>query len=353
MEYKFSIVMPIYNVEKYLNQSIDCLLKQTYTNFELILVNDCSPDSSRDICLHYKNCNDNIIFVDLEKNGGLSNARNQGMKFASGDYILFLDSDDYVDESLLESINTSLNSNEADAVIFGLYEEYYLHGDVDYRKIIAFENKEIHLASDVRKMALPLEKSTLFGYAWNKAYKLSLLKDNNLLFENITMIEDVVFNLKFFNLMNSLNILEGSYYHYAIRNNGSLTSKYLPNYFELHSMRVEKFYNSLKEWELLTHENLEGLAAIYCRYLISAIQRLYHTNANMTYKKRCIWLKEIYNDTFFNILKPYMNSDNKFLSVFMSLFKSKSITITIVLCFFVFFIKEKCPSLFSRLKQNR
>ena len=121
---KYSIVMPVYHVEKYLEKMVSCVRNQTYSNWELILVDDCSDDRSGEICDRLSREEQRIQVIHLKQNGGLSNARNQGMKRASGEYILFLDSDDYIESTLLQCVENSLSRNLAQIVIYGLVEEY-------------------------------------------------------------------------------------------------------------------------------------------------------------------------------------------------------------------------------------
>lgn len=116
--------MPVYGVEKFINKSMESLLNQTYANYEIILVNDASKDNSGMICKDYSRKYDNIIYLEHEENKGLSGTRNTGLAKAKGDYILFLDPDDYFEKNMLETIAKSLEKNMAEVVIFGLVEEY-------------------------------------------------------------------------------------------------------------------------------------------------------------------------------------------------------------------------------------
>lgn len=106
----FSVIMPVYNVEKYVSQAIESVLHQEFIDFELIIVNDCSPDGSLAICKKYAEKDHRITIISLDKNGGLSNARNVGMSAMRGRYVLFLDSDDWWDEDLLQSVADVIES---------------------------------------------------------------------------------------------------------------------------------------------------------------------------------------------------------------------------------------------------
>lgn len=116
---KFSIVVPVYNVKNYLNKCLDSILDQTYKNFEVIIVDDGSTDDSGKICDQYDKIDDRIK-VFHKKNGGLSDARNYGVKYITGDYLLFIDSDDYIENKLLEKLSDCLKKAKVDLIRFGL-----------------------------------------------------------------------------------------------------------------------------------------------------------------------------------------------------------------------------------------
>ncbi len=117
-EIKVSIIVPIYNSEKNLDRCVNSILRQSYKNLELILINDGSTDSSLDICNNFRKLNENIIVID-QKNMGVSAARNIGLRYATGDLIQFVDSDDYIDSDMTESLVNCIRENNADLVICG------------------------------------------------------------------------------------------------------------------------------------------------------------------------------------------------------------------------------------------
>ena len=119
-----SIIMPVYKSESYLKMSIESILYQTFTDFELLLVDDCSPDNSGAICDEYAEKDNRIKVLHLEKNSGAGNARNEAMKVVTGKYLCFIDADDYVDDNMLQKLAEAVADYPAKAVIFGLVEEY-------------------------------------------------------------------------------------------------------------------------------------------------------------------------------------------------------------------------------------
>ena len=117
----FSVVMPTYGVDKYIGKAIESIQNQTYSNWELIIVNDCTPDKSAEIATGYAKQDSRIEVVHHEKNRGLSAARNTGIEHAKGEYIWFMDPDDFVDIDVLEKVYASIQKNPAEIIVFGLH----------------------------------------------------------------------------------------------------------------------------------------------------------------------------------------------------------------------------------------
>ena len=174
MNPKISIIVPVYKVEKYLHKCIDSILAQTFKDFELILVDDGSPDNCGKICDEYAK-RDNRIVVVHKENGGLSSARNAGLDIAIGDYIGFVDSDDYIELDMYDNLYKACIENEADISIIGV--------------------KEVNEKGDILYEYLPtsLDFSELLkqSYDWNKIFKKDLFINNNLFFKDNRCYEDI------------------------------------------------------------------------------------------------------------------------------------------------------------------
>lgn len=351
---KYSIVMPVYNVERYLKASVSDIKNQSVSDLELILVDDCATDSSGRLCDELAKNDERVRVVHLPQNGGLSNARNQGMAVAKGEYILFLDPDDRYDTNLLEQIEKSLAKNKAKVVLFGLVEEYFdQNGKIEYTKQIVPTAGSFTKPREVREQVLPLECQTLFGYAWNKAYQLSYLRELGVKFQTVTMIEDVLFNIEVFRELDSYNQIAKPLYHYAIRKKGSLTTKYLPDYFELHERRVESMRQLYRGWNMETPEELKSLGSIYCRYFLSALQRNCSKSANMSHLSRRKWVKRQFKSSTYKSLKTSLHPDNRLLKVLAWGIRTEKVEFCLFMGHGIYIVKEKCPGIFSRLKQNR
>lgn len=165
-----SIIVPVYNVEKYLKKCIDSILNQSFQNFELILVDDGSTDSSGEICDEYA-LKDRRVLVIHKENEGLSSARNEGIKASSAEYVGFVDSDDYISFSMYEFLYNNLIDNNADISICGLYNCYENNVYPQYSK------KEFYLLNNEQALKMALEGKVFSVHAVNKLYKKSLFED--------------------------------------------------------------------------------------------------------------------------------------------------------------------------------
>ncbi len=348
-----SVVMPVYNVEKYLQRAVSSVLEQTYRNFELFLIDDCSTDESGCISDKCAETDERISVVHLEKNGGLSNARNIGLGLSNGDYIFFIDSDDYIDNDLFLQVYDSLKINKADVIVFGLEEDYFDKNNKLSKKYVLKYGESLYLnnVDEVRRKVIFLEQKTFYGYAWNKFYNLAKLKELKLKFEHIELIEDVVFNIKCFNNIISLNVLNIAPYHYMKRIDGSLTNKFIKDYFNLNKQRIKLIYDQYTKWNLCTDEVKTILANIFARYIFSALQRNNDVKSGLNKKEKRLWIDKLYKDNLFNQLLPYMNSSGLigFLEYFL---KKKDITCCLLISRFIYFTKNKTPILFAAVKRQ-
>lgn len=188
---EFSIIVPIYKVEKYLRNCIDSILVQTYKNYEIILVDDGSPDGCGAICDEYEKKHTQVRVIH-KVNGGLSSARNAGLDIAVGKYVIFLDSDDFWDDSdALKHFHDNLSDTQADVLIFPAkryYEEnnqytYILNGEADREKII-----DTNVNNAVRYM---LEHNIFRAAAWNKVIRRSLIEEHRMRFLEGYLSEDM------------------------------------------------------------------------------------------------------------------------------------------------------------------
>lgn len=201
-----SIIVPVYNSEKYINKCIDSILNQTYTNWELLLINDGSTDKSLKICQEYS-LNDTRIKVYDKINGGVSSARNLGIENAQGEWITFIDSDDWVENNYLSNF-----SQEYDMSLQGYYSGLY---KVEYQESIILQNPG----------AVYLSKPYVYG-PYCKLFKTDLIKNKNIKFDiELSYGEDLLFLMQYIQYCKTMSVSENCGYHYTMDNINSLTKK--------------------------------------------------------------------------------------------------------------------------------
>lgn len=351
----FSIVMPTYGVEKYITEAIRSIQKQTYSEWEIIVVDDCTPDKSAEIAQRFAKQDERIKIVHHDVNKGLSSARNTGTQVASGQYIWYMDPDDYVDTDVLMRVKESLDKNLAEVVLFGHVEEYYdQDGKLDYTHTVCPKEKLYDNQKTLRKEVIDLEQQTLYGYAWNKIYNLAYLKKHGFQFETVKLIEDIVFNVQFFMDIERLNILGFTPYHYGKRMSENLTNKFVPEYFPLHKRRIEILFEQHRKWNLCTQEVRQILGSLYGRYILSALERNCDKRAKMTHAERKQWCKELFSQELFQELIPDARAkDSKSLAIALKFLKWKSSTLCLVMGRGVHIIKGGVPMLYSKVKSER
>lgn len=218
-----SFIIPVYNVEKYLKACVESILGQSFSNYEIILVDDGSLDNSGAICDEYAGNYDHISVIH-KPNGGLSDARNAGIKEAKGDYILFVDSDDYIGEESLKSIAEFVNSQSA-AVDVVFLEAYKVFPD---KTTVSLGNR--YIADEINDKAKSVVMKHLAsrpkypGSACDKLIRTDLITQNNLYFQKGLLSEDIDWITKLLTTAERFAYCDAKYYYYRQGRAGSITN---------------------------------------------------------------------------------------------------------------------------------
>lgn len=218
MNPKISVIVPIYKVEDYLSRCVDSIINQTYKNLEIILVDDGSPDNCPQICDDYASW-DNRIKVIHKINGGLSDARNAGMKIATGEYISFIDSDDWIDTHMFEDMFNQLYMDNSDVVSCGVK---WVEEDGTLIRNVSLDKSTIINRNDaVREIIID---GKLKQHVWNKLYKAELIR--GISFEKGRYHEDVFWSYQIFGKVDRVSIMDSSYYYYVQRSSSIMGEEY-------------------------------------------------------------------------------------------------------------------------------
>ena len=256
MKHKFSLIIPAYNVEKYIKKCLDSVLNQTYNNYEIIIINDGSTDNTSKILESYKS-NKKIKIINQE-NKGLSNARNTGVSNAKGDYILFIDSDDFIEKELLEILNKTIKDEDLVRFQIKILDET--------NKIIKEYKEETFNNLNGIEAFNKLSKYNLVELAVCYAYKKDTFLKNNYKFEEKTYHED--FGLIPYIIISSKKVTSINYigYNYLQRKNSIMNNTDYEKEIKK-SNDVLKHYKNLIKWS----QNIEGDLTIYKSFIANSV----------------------------------------------------------------------------------
>lgn len=246
-----SIIVPIYKVEDYLDRCVQSILNQTYKNFELILVDDGSPDRCPELCDKWANKDERIKVIHKE-NGGLSDARNAGMGIASGEFIVFVDSDDWVSVSYLECMMKAMKETGCDIIECEIVRTE-ARGVSEDTTVIAAGKAVVFQAEDALKHLI--EDDCFHQYVWNKLYKRSVIQD--ILFEKGKTNEDEFWTYQIFGNAATVGKIDITLYYYFQRDTSIMGAKYSLKRLDALEAKlqrqkyVEDKYPKLKEISLI------------------------------------------------------------------------------------------------------
>ena len=282
---KVSVIVPVYKAEAYLHRCVDSILAQTLTDFEILLIDDGSPDKSGDICDEYAK-KDSRIRVFHKDNSGVSSARNVGLDNAKGEYILFVDSDDWID---VDHLNNYIN-HKADIVFQGYKKINSINQIINETKCNLEESSNSSRIGEIIDRLI--FKYQIFGFTWSKIFKRKIINENNIRFKNgISIKEDELFTIEYCMHINSIKVLSTTSYNYFYNINSLSQRKYInPNELLKISNEIFKAYNKLTT----TPKTNLKLISYHLNTLIWISDMAYYPNKIIQRSDRLIILKEIF-----------------------------------------------------------
>lgn len=300
---KITVIIPVYNVEKYIRKCLDSIINQTLKDIEIIIVNDGSPDNCQSIIDEYAKKDDRIISL-IQENGRQGKARNNGLKHAKGEYISFIDSDDYIETNMLEKMYNKAKEEDSDIVICS---NYHIYETTNIKESIFIDEELMEDSINNKKNKLLNIISPCY-----KIYKRSLLLNNNISFMEKLYYEDLAFSLKSLVLANKISYVNEPLYYYIIREGSTMTSTNVIKNLDIikafedvitflkNNKLYEKYYSEI---EFMAIDNL----------YISTIVRVIRSNASKNKKNEIISkLLKYFNDNFNNYKKnKYLSTLNK------------------------------------------
>ncbi len=310
-----SIIVPVYNVEEYLNRCVDSILAQTFTDFELILVDDGSPDNCGTICDEYA-VKDKRVRVIHQTNGGLSAARNAGIEEAKGKYILFCDSDDYVSPRWCETLVAASAKGQGEFVFGGI-------------QVVTLE--KLDAAPDVvapgnEKKEYPICDFFLFhtkglaGFAWNVLYDAAIIRKYHLRFRQDLIIEDLPFCLEYLKHTQSLLYCGHAGYYYVQRAAPTLSRKYYQDGFQ----KWREKYAGVQSFidQCVAPEQREScrktIADFYLYFFLTSLGNTFDKRSTLSFIQKLKYNQAVIRSAEFKHCLRYCdnkNEDNRYLNI--------------------------------------
>lgn len=294
-----SVIIPVFNAEQFISETIKSVLSQTYEHIELILINDGSTDGSEAIIEEWLSEDERVVCVN-QQNQGPSASRNNGLSRSMGDYILFVDADDELKPDSLEKMIKSIS--ESDILIYG-YENLF---DKDAKNsTLVFPQKNGHYSlNSVIPSFGTLFSDNLIHYVWNKLYKKECLQEVRFN-ESIKVGEDLLFNLEVLSNTQTISMSKDILYTHNWFNNDSITEKFHRNLFEYRKIQFEKTRNFLNSHLAYSEENRQEVEEQFFHKYLACLLSLESKESQLTYQEKKKLIKSIAEDAKTHHLLTY------------------------------------------------
>lgn len=318
---KYSVIIPVFNVEKYINRCVKSILSQRYNDLEIILIDNGSEDNSGILCDNYAERYSNITTYHIP-NGGVSSARNFGLAKAQGEFICFVDADDYLVGNLFSDMENQLDS-EIDLLVFSYYNslEKNLSETTRSAKILPIEGKKDR--NQFITLFTELFLSDMMYTVWNKIYRREFLEEHRIIFEQYELGEDVRFNLNVYENVHKVSFSQTCYYVYISGRAGSAMGRYNPKRMSYQLEELGKIGQLMVRWDIHSDRYISRIKA---RILMSNIQ-------NISEQKISLFLKRQYVETLCRDKEMIVliNEDTSFLNPLIRLLLNHRMYITVII----------------------
>lgn len=279
---KISVIMPVYNKARYIERTINSILSQTYKDFELIIVDDGSTDGSELICDKFEQIDSRVKVFHIE-NSGVSNARNIGMENAKGEYIQFIDADDYIDTNMLYELYQVIQNYTPDIIISGVKKVDYMGNEII--NILPPMSGIKDKYTMMENFAKDQKDTGIYGCVSNKLIKKSIIDRYKIRFNtNIWLAEDLDFYLELYNYTSKIYFQMESYYYYLQEAENSSTASDKKNNYLIQAKIILKEKNMLKRNNSLNYNNLKTVDEVITNFIMSYIYDVFNCN-NLDYRR--------------------------------------------------------------------
>ena len=262
MKPEITVIMPVYKVEKYVARALDSMLRQTFENYEYIIVDDGSPDKSAEVVMRYALLDPRIRLI-RQKNAGAPAARNRALEMAQGKYVYFMDSDDWAEPTMLEDMYNLAEEHGLQEVVAGFYIDTYYDERRYVSACVSQPDQVFASQREFRENAYRLFDCNLLYTPWNKLFLTEYLREKEIEFPN-TFWDDFPFNLRVLREVERVGVLSKRYYHFIRARAESETARYRGNMYEKREEEHQWMLDLYRAWQV---EDAASMEFIYRRYI--------------------------------------------------------------------------------------
>lgn len=348
-----SVIIPIYNAEKYLDRCISSILDQTAINQEVLLIDDGSTDRSPEICDVWVK-QDARVLVKHISNGGVSNARNIGLRMAKGKYVFFCDADDYVESGALRKLQDLANCYTCDMVVSGYYFDINNKSQKTNNLIpTKIKPKLYETKEEIKEDMVYLWDQHMMYNIWNKLFCLEIIRDHKIQFPtNKIFNEDRDFIRKYLLYTNTLYITDLCTYHYIKENGDSATEKYRQDLFEIRVEEYERLNQFFKNNGVNRAQYMEYLSRQHLERVMGCVENLFH-NPKVIPKEIKQKIKEYIQHPYTVDSLVHAKPKSKKVKIMILPYCFNNVFLIYWMTYFIYKIRINYPQLFNQLKQRR
>lgn len=345
-----SVIIPVYNVEEYLPTCLESVCNQTLDELEIIVVDDGSTDRSGDVAEEFAR-KDSRICVIHQRNGNPGATRNVGLKMVSGEYVGFVDSDDWIDPDMYEKLYQTAQTTQADLIVTGVCVEFTR----DKRQILQQIDKAVNIVEDQTKLLelfFQLKENNLIAYPCNKLFKTSKIKEEQICFPEILPYEDLVFNLRYYMSARTVSLIPDIPYHYMRRDELSAAGAYSSRHLEACRQTEEVFRLFFEHFQYPSDQVDTFLRKRRVSDYSAYAGGFYKRNCLLTRRERLFKLrKDLFDNTQLKqdiLLSP---SSGFYTRMFYFFVRYTTPVVTDSYYQFLFFLRNHCDSLYRKFRR--
>lgn len=342
-----SIVMPVFNTEKYVGKAIQSVLNQTFQDFEFVIIDNGSTDGSGDIIQNYASRDNRIRVIKNEENVFISDARNEAIEDLKGEYLYLIDSDDWILPDMLQTMYERGKAFSAQYVVCGYFMDYYENGKA-HSYAVCPDDRDME-QSEFRNKAVDYLVHTILTVPWNKLYSLSYIREHAISFRH-TKLEDHHFNMDFIMDVERVSMISTPFYHYYRSRQGT-DSQVVYNYY-LNQKKREHFAHTLmvyEHWKINDEQTVGKLADCHLGRLVQCVVEVVN-NKQLDKKEKNKEMQQIFSDSYTEYAVKHCTHNSIKMSILSIPIKRKSKLLCRVMGRGVFLFKKYFSSLYLKFR---